>query len=256
MREFKEGDICYFAGFFYPTCGIPIGWRRTVRWGVIQSMYKGGAFVDYYGIKNRNTINGKSIFEFKPEIEWHELPRRWTYDYPLFEEGYDALPEEFHRLRIDSPEDLQYGIEKGWLIKEKDNIHRPVEAEIIKNMWRLRWRSYSPGNEPKIEVGDFLMLDELCHTYEEAKAKVQELIEEDIRENSLNDDEWSIEQIDRTLAKWARACEIDEESDRYKKAREFLVAQPDVFNIVSRFCDGKLQWKYDRQKKWKLVEEE
>ncbi len=252
MNKLKIGDVVYFAG-------TPLNSNKhIVKWGVINFIDEYITLIDFYEVKNPTLINGKSIFEFKPEEEWKPLPKKWSYNTKLFEQNFERLPLEFKKLHVDKPEDILYAIEKGWLIKSTNNIHRTVTAEIDRHKgWRLRWETYIICNEPKYEVGVYFTNKEayvkLKKTYEEAKEVVDELIKEDNRKRALSDEEWSIEEIDHTLKQWSDRMKINANSEKYIKTREFLVNLPDVFNVVTRVFGNNLQWKYDRQREWKNI---
>ena len=94
--------------------------------------------------------------------------------------------------------------------------------------------------------------DKVYETYEEALKEKNEYEAEFRRIQNLSDLDWSVEQIDNTLERWAGVyCVPDTIKNKY---REFLLSLSDLENVEVRIFNKDIQWKYWRNSRWRNIE--
>ncbi len=146
---------------------------------------------------------------------------------------------------------MQEAIQKGVIVKGQDNDHAKFESEIIKREgWRIV-RKYSSGEYDVSYTRVFP--DDVFATWEEAAGTVNAHKAELERENSLSDYDWSVEQIDKTLARRKTRNDIPNVAEKAKKIREYLLKQGRVEDIEVRAFSGLVQWRYCREREWQTV---
>ena len=89
-------------------------------------------------------------------------------------------------------------------------------------------------------------------TWKEAQAELDAILEENQRQASLTDYEWSVEQMDEKLNRWAYIYSIAPEAK--KQVRDRLLALDNFEDVCLRISGGGLEWKYDRNKRWIRIE--
>ena len=72
------------------------------------------------------------------------------------------------------------------------------------------------------------------------------------RQANLTDLEWSIEQIDKDINRWAYMYGIS--SDEKERFRERLMSIDNLENVETRISGGTVQCKYVSKKRWMSVE--
>lgn len=72
------------------------------------------------------------------------------------------------------------------------------------------------------------------------------------RQANLSDLEWSIEQIDKVIDRWAITYDISTEEKT--KCRERIMCIDKLENVETRVSGGMVQWKYEDKKRWMTVE--
>lgn len=72
------------------------------------------------------------------------------------------------------------------------------------------------------------------------------------RQANLSDLEWSIEQIDKDIDRWAAIYDISTEEKA--KCRERIMCIDKLENDETRVFGGMVQWKYEDKKRWMTVE--
>ena len=68
----------------------------------------------------------------------------------------------------------------------------------------------------------------------------------------MSDLEWSIEQIDKDIDRWAAIYDISTEEKA--KFRERIMCIDKLENVETRLFGGMVQWKYEDKKRWMNIE--
>lgn len=242
MNKFQHGDIVYW-------CHSEGNGLYKVNWGRVDERYSGVVSVDYLALPENRFVNGVPIDEFESEAEFHHLPKRWTYQTKLFEltEGnYDFDPS---RIRIDDPKGIQEAYAQGHLVKKSTLFHGMIETEVKDGGYRIV-KKYSGYSLPVNCVS--LTIDRLYESYAAAQEEVDAKIAEFKRQAELSDEDWSLEQIGHAVQRWQSFHSATD--DAAQAYRDWFADLNNVEDVVVRCVGGELQWKYDRDRKWKTVE--
>lgn len=239
QKRFNKGDIVYWCH--------RRGHEFSVHWGMVYEQFSDAVCIDYLSPKERRLVNGIPIDEFESETRYKKLPKGWSYDTKLFEITYDD--SENYSIDITNPTSIKEAYQKGYLVEDYKIFHGVIEAEITDKGYRIV-KKYPSGLHHISSVS--IRPDRLYTTYEEAKKEVVANVAELIRQSNLTDEEWSIEQIDKTLNRWQRVYgATDELKNQY---RDWLLAMGNVEDIETRLYDGNVQWKYWKNKRWNNIE--
>lgn len=244
-KEFPIGSVVYYIKM-RPYELIRFG-QYEVAFGIVEDHYPGTVCVQLYEPFDRREINGIPIKQFETPSKWQKLPKGWTYNTELFKLSFTKPSDKwFKEFRLDNPEHILEAIKDGSLVKVQENDHAHIETEIDKNKgWRIV-RNYPFGEyHPTYESISF---HEIYATYQEAKDVIDKIEAERKRQAELSDYEWSVEQIDHDLDRWARFYSIPD--DIKQKYRQWLLSRDNVEDIETRVAEGGIQWKYDKNKKW------
>ena len=243
-KRFNQGDIVYW-------CHCDGGGEYSVHYGMVDEQFSDAVCIDYLAPRERRRVDGVPIDEFQSEQRYRKLPKGWTYNTRLFEISYDTLTEEEIAFPIDirDPESIKTAYEKGFFVKDSTIYHGNIEAEIIKDGFRIvkkypMWKHHIDHTSVRP--------DKVYFTCEEAKKEVDENIAEFHRQASLSDYDWSVEQIDKTLKRYQIINDITDEE--VKQYRDWLLAMSNVEDIETRIFGGNIQWKYWKNKKWNNIE--
>lgn len=248
LDMFPVGSVVYFIKDEVQR----VGDRYTVVFGIVEShISRSVVEVEMYDFCENRTVDGIPVQNIEFPTMWRKLPRGWTIGDPLWEFGSidraEQFPEAVH-LSIHKPEDILKAIEIGLLVKVKDKSYYSLETELgSKTGWRIvqKWMPKVPPRYKTAYVWN------LYPTYEEAKAVVEDIHREWERQAALSDEEWSIEEIDRTLDRWAACCAIPIETQlRY---REWLLSLDNIEDVVTRVYMSEIQWKYDHNRRWHSI---
>lgn len=190
--------------------------------------------------------------ELVTPTKWRKLPKGWCYGTRLFEETYNEEEEENKarearsNVKISDKEGIKELIKNGHLVPFEENDHCFFETQIGKEGWRII-RRY----DDKVNLSGVFTKQpyEIYSTYEEANAEAKAYRAELLRISNLSDYDWSVEQIDKDIARIVNAT--PEEWEGYRK---FLLSQDNVEDIETRIFGGKLQWKYCKNKRWMGIE--
>ena len=72
------------------------------------------------------------------------------------------------------------------------------------------------------------------------------------RQSKLSDEEWNIEQIDKTLNMWSYVYnKTDEEKEKY---RNWILELNNIEDVEIKMFGGALQWKYAKNKRWSTID--
>ena len=247
-KEIPIGEVAYYArenSWDHRQHGSS---RYSVHWGIVENHYLGEVCLQLYEPFDRRMINGIPIKEFRTPTEWQKLPKGWTYSTQLYELGWNDWKEDIAKnmpCRLDHPEDLKAAIEEGLFVKVQDNDHCEIGTEIDKHGFRIV-RSYPMGKYYPTYAS--VRCDRLYRTYDEAQKWIDEYEAELNRQAALSDYEWSVELIDKTIAKAKFFGYITE--DQAVEAKERLLAMDDVENLHTRVGNGKIEYRYERHKRW------
>lgn len=239
-KRFEHGDIVYWHR--------QKGNRHYVEFGMVDEKYPGVYQIDLLEAKENRIVDGIPYSEFPNVTEWRKLPKGWTYNTKLFELDWETYDVPFP-VKLNDPASIKKAYEYGYLVKAINKDHTSIDTEITKEGYRLvkrvprdMWVSTS------VTVEAWRVYD----TFEEAKKEVDDYNAELKRQASLTDYEWSVENIDRTLDRWAKL--YGHALDTKMKYREFLLSLKNVEDIETRISDGNVQWRYENKKRWSNVE--
>lgn len=223
-----------------------IGCEWKVSYGVVDDLYPHIVALTLYEPVDMRLINGTPIKEFETPTRWQKLPKGWSYDTKLFDLTWAEIPEEFcGQYLITSPDDILQAIKDGMLVKVTENDHANIETEIDSQKgWRLV-RKYNQKYRPS-----YLSLNsyDVYKTYEEAQAVVDAHEAELKRQTELSDYDWSVEQIDYVLNRWANMYTIP--STVKEVYRDWILSLDHIEDVEVRLWGKGIQWKYWKDKRW------
>lgn len=209
--------------------------------------------VDVLEARERRLVNGIPINEFKT-TEWKKLPKGWTYNTPLHTLEWDnSFDQEFEKIRLDDTTSIKEAYDKGLLVKAKDKLPQCMypEDEIDRtkgyrtklrhNLNQVRWEEHTISIER----------EKIFIKYEDAKASIDEENAELNRQMSLTDEQWSIEQIKKTVDRWAAGYGIEE--DNKNQYMQWILGLPKIEDVVVRQYMGCLEWRYEKNKRWNAI---
>lgn len=218
-----------------------------------------GTVIDHYcyeiAIQLYESIDCRFIDEipvkdYQTPSPWQKLPKGWSWDTKLFEVEFKFTDEMKDRVfDIKDKDNILELIQDNLLVKPSENDHANFRSEVdSKCGWRIV-REYD--NE---WYSDYISLPfyEVYNTYEEAQAELDAILEENRRQAMLTDLEWSIEQIDHNLDKWAYLYSITPKAK--KQVRDRLMALDNLEDVVTRVAGGYIEWKYNRNRRWMRIE--
>lgn len=235
-KKFSIGSVVYFVR------NLGNG-KYTVWYGIVEVYYPSEVCLQLLEPFDNRRINGIPIKDFEFPSRWQKLPKGWSYDTELFKCENPPL-DRLKEFDIKKPDDILEAYKLGLLVKVQDNLHCDVEAEIDKKLgWRIKI-NYNPFVHRPHLTHTSIRFDEAYKTFEMAQRVVDEYIAEFKRQSELSDYEWSVEQIVHTLNKMPIS---DLERQRYK---DNILAKNNVEDIEVRCIDGRIQWKYWKNKNW------
>lgn len=220
--------------------------KPTVQFGEVIEHYPSCIVLQLYELKDRRMIGGIPIAEFPPVTRFQKLPAHWTWDTDLIHMDFAPLPEEAKAIRLCIPETIREGIDNGCLVRVRDNDHCILNAEITKEGYRIVKR-YPRCVQDRVSVPWY----EVYPTYDEASKAAVEIYEEILRQRSLTDEEWSVEQIDKTLDEWAFINGATDDEKRL--VRENIMRLDNIADVEVRHIAGDIQWKYFKNKRWNSI---
>lgn len=243
-KRFQNGDIVYWCNS--DGCG-----RYSVKYGTVDEQFSDAVVIDYLAPRERRLINGIPILEYQNPTKYKKLPKGWTYNTSLYELTYEPMDEDekSYQYNIASPSNIKFAYEQGWLVKDSEVYHGTIEADITKDGYRII-KKY-PMWEHHIDHVS-IRSDKVYDNFLDAKHEVDENIAEFERQLKLTDEEWSIEQIEKTLQRWQKFADAtDREVAKYK---EWLLKLPDIIAVETRIYGNQVQWKYEDKKRWNYIE--
>lgn len=242
-KRFQSGDIVYW-------CHHNGNVDYSVHWGMVDEQFSDAVVIDYLVRKENRLVDGVPLEQFQSEQKYRKLPKGWTYDTRLFELSFDGNDDEkLAEIDIKNPEQIKKAYEDELLVKDSTIYHGHVEAEVTKDGFRIV-RKY-PMNFHHIDHVS-IRPNKLHFGYATAEKEVKDNIAEFYRQAALSDYDWSVEQIDKTLGYWQK---FHDASERERLAyRDWLLGMKNVEAIETRFYQGEIQWKYEKNKRWNYIE--
>ena len=243
--KFQSGDVAYWVERRRHS-----PYEYYVNYGIVDEEFSDAVCVDRLHIRDNRYINDIPYKEFPSVTKWQKLPKGWTYNTELFEmEWRNNDWAVLNTLRIDNPEDIKKALELGILVYLKDYDQTVPHSEVSNKLgWRVRKEH---DNSSYIYPYVTLQKDNAFKTYEEAQAVIDAQEAEWKRQSELTDEEWSIEQIDHDLQRWAKI--YSKSSEEVQRVRDFLLGMDKIEDIETRVFGEDFQWKYWKNKKWRTI---
>ncbi len=243
--KFQQGDVVYWVERHKAP-----NLDYYVNFGIVDEEFSDAVCVERLHIRDNRYIDGIPYKEFPQYTKWNKLPKGWTYNTQLFEmEWRNNDWFLLTTLKIDNPDDIKTALEKGILVYLKDYDQTVPHSEVDKKLgWRIRKEhDDSVYKYPSIS----LQKDNAFKTYTEAQAIIDAQEAEWKRQSELTDEEWSIEQIDHDLQRWAKI--YSKSPEEVQKVKDFLLGMDKIEDIETRVFGEDFQWKYWKNKKWRTV---
>jgi len=245
MSRFEIGQVVYWHE--------QNGNDHSVGWGLVDEVFHDVICINIIEPRENRVIvtpEGKiPIDELPPVTRWYKLPKGWTYNTQLFDIEYAHYDGDDSVIDITNPENILDLYKRGLLVNASTRFHGSLETEISKEGWRIA-KKHPAGYDRKTHTSIYPF--KCFDNYKNAKADVDAYEAELRRQASLSDYEWSVEEIDKVLNRWAKLYgEPDDIKNRY---REWLLSLKDVEDIEVRCSGGAIQWKYWKNKRWNNIE--
>lgn len=254
-KEISVGSVAYFL------TPDKTG-KKSIKFGVVEGHYSSEICLQLYDFCERRLIDGVPVEMIEFPTKWQKLPKGWSYDTKLFQLGfrdlpsYDtellqlgfrALPGYTRTILINNPIEILQAIKDGILVKVQDIDYWHFESVIDKNKgWRIeRKPPYYGEIHPSYAS---IRRDEVYATYEQAKSALDAEEAELKRQAALSDYDWSVEQIDRVLNRWAKLNGVSDEEKQ--KCRDRILSLDKVEDVEVRLTSDGIQWKYQNNKRW------
>jgi len=243
--EFQSGDVVYWVGRRRHS-----PYEYYVDYGIVDEEFSDAVCADKLHIRDNRYINDIPYKEFPSVTKWQKLPKGWTYNTELFKmEWRNNDWAVLNTLRIDNPEDIKKALELGILVYLKDYDQTVPHSEVSN---KLGWRIIKAHDDSSYVYPHVtLQKDKAFKTYTEAQAVIEAQETEWKRQSELTDEEWSIEQIDHNLQRWAKI--YSKSPEEVQRVRDSLLGMDKIEDIESRVFGGEFQWKYWKNKKWRTV---
>jgi hypothetical protein len=233
------GKPCYYIN--------KSGHEWKVAYGIVKGYFRNEVWIECLQLLDTRLVNGVSINELKFPTKWHKLPKNWD-RFDLIQITNSPLPEEFRIFDYREPECITSAYNQGILVKRMSREFYPdIEINEQKG-WRIVKR-YSNEIHPS-EIT--LVIDCVYETNEEAEKVVSAHYAELERQAALSDYDWSVEQIDHELNRWAEMNAVPD--DTKEKYRNRILSMERVEDIEIRQFGGEIQWKYWKNKRWLTIE--
>lgn len=237
----ESGDIVYYIR--------DESGRVYVEAGIVEDIYPSVVSVDHLVLNRKWTVDGFPAEKMSLPTKKKKLPRGWTYATQLF---HMEDVTDYSLLTLDlftDKERTRKAYEAGLLIGEGVYFPPHLTSKIDRDGWCIDI-DYSACSR---ECHSAMILEKglVFEDYDSAAEKKAEIDAEYARIASLTDEEWSIEQIQHTVDRASMYHMIDPE--RKKEYVDKIVSYGNVIDIETRILDAGIQWKYEKEKRWKRV---
>ena len=111
---------------------------------------------------------------------------------------------------------------------------------VRKSMPMDHWHDYATIDPSKVYF-----------TYKEVEEDKKSYISELKRQASLSDEEWSMEQIAKTIGKYGKWRSLREEDKQ--QYVDFFKNLPNLADVETRISSEGLEWKYTKNKRWRPI---
>lgn len=243
-KDVKTGDVLYYL--------VREGNKYSFRFGIVDSIRGDEAVIIRLTFDRKRKIDGVPVEEMDFPTPWKKLPKGWTWYTQLFKldvhGSWEDAIEADYILSLDDPDSIKKAYADGYLIPLDRYDNSEFETEIDKNHgWRIvrKYDKYEPSYTAQY-------FSDCYSDFKEMKAFVKAYEDELKRQSELSDCDWSVEQIDKTLNRFAFTKGLSfEEKKRY---RDWILSHEHVEDIEVRFIGDVLEWKYWNRKKWLAIE--
>lgn len=223
----------------------------VVNYGIVEEYFHSEVSLAMVSPRDRRMIDGVPIQEFKSPSDWRKLPKGWTWDMKPYQVTEAPLPDCVADWSIKDPNNILEALRAGVLVKNIDNrtFDKEIEAESDKQKGYRIWVKHSPW-DPTLPGWRSFLYSEVYATYEEAQTAADAEEAEMLRQASLSDYDWSLEQIDHELDRWAKLIGTQEAKELI---RARLLELGNIEEMVVRFYGGNFQWKYIKNTRWNTI---
>lgn len=250
------GDIFY--------CVKRIDAIPIVSYGVVGNVWHSECklCLNYLDLVENRIINGIPIEKFE-RTKYKKLPKGWTYNTKLYEITYSDIREKIREsilketgfdvnaMRIDKPGDLEIAYKYGLLVESENKFRGRIDVDITKNGYSVYKRYYGYYDAEYTPTHNTYNFWDVYETYQEAQGVIDSYNAELQRQAALTDEEWSIEQIIKTIEKYANLKQLAPEmKERYKNE---LLSFNNIVDLETRISGGCIQWKYEKNKRWNTL---
>lgn len=196
--------------------------------------------IEKYESRDFRSINGIPFAEFKPDEKWKSLPKGWTYNTRLFEEGFtpewDAYKKRCQGLSLKNPSDILSLIEEGWWVRKQPELEI-VDEELDHQKYRLvkkfpHWTAtYGKDKTTCLWLPEGSFYDSYDEAMFACEMRIQDYYEE-MRQERLIDKELSIQWVlDRVPAECRDSVEV------------VLRGLPSERGFMLRYYENKVLWR-------------
>lgn len=252
LREkFPRGSVAYYIdGKYGSNYGQVLTDLYPISFGLVDEHYPSSVVLRKICPVDTRRFDGKQLIDIPTISEWRRIPKDWTWNTKL---DYEVTNVSAHEVDITNPDDIIQAYNDGLMIDVREYDCARIDVEFgdgdNKGLYRIR-KKYDKLPMDYIDIPWY----KIFATYEEAKEEHDKLVDEFNRVRNLSDLDWSIEQIDNALDRWASVYDIGQETK--DKVRSFLMEKDDLEDLCVRVFDGTIQWKYDRNTRWNTINPE
>lgn len=243
------------------------GFKYRPWFGIVDDQWFGKVSVHFLTEKRITKyrsayFDGVTIEEIAKNHSYknHKLPKEWVWDTKLLEEYVDEkeyadIKSALAKVNFDDPVSILQAYHDGWLVRRDDWENDKVNYEVTKDgyYFHVENRNGTWGHkEPSEQTMD---LRDIYPDYESAAAEAKTRNDEFARQAALSDYDWSVEQIDRTIAKWRlmNGGVTEQSAKEAASIKKQLLEMKNVEDIETRTECGNFVWKYSHNTKWHTI---
>lgn len=254
MQEvFEPGTIVFWVGRRWSSH------EPIVRVGIVDQQFAGECAVDYLLHKEDRIIycadypDGIGWDDFRQTYKSHKLPKNWSWDTKLYRVEFD---NSIHEALMNYPftaDGAKRAYEDGLMVIPSRCRYDHIDDRIDHNGYQIVMTPADPTLEECL-YNTTIPTDKLHRDAKSAIAERDAINAEYARQAALSDEEWSIEQIEKQLAKW-RLTFLPTQDD-FDNVRSRLLALPNIADVETRTTSKGLEWKYFDKRRWNKMEPE